>query len=160
MFFLFLFLFFISLSPQKDYPKIDLANYIRQEKSYSLEITSPRKIVFGAKVYRISHYSLSKDETDNSPEYLSCGHIKEIKKRKDEVIIALSQDLFFDKNRRKIFCGKRAKVILPDGKVYHGIVFDTMNKRYKRAVDILVENKNTAKKLGVKNFGKVYIYEE
>lgn len=74
------------------------------------------------KLERLSFYNLIRNQTDDTSDIASCGPIKRVK----ETIVALSQDLFFDKNRRKYLCGKKAKIISDLG-IFEGIIYDTMN---------------------------------
>ena len=111
---------------------------------------------------RISHYSLSIDETDNTPFLLSCGHIREVEKYRKEgfLIIAVSRDIFFDKSGRKFLCGKKGILKIENNKILKVLIFDTMHPRYKNTADILVPTKEKAIKSGIKNFGKLEILIE
>ncbi len=106
------------------------------------------------KLERLSFYNLTRNQTDDTPDIASCGPIKRVK----ETIVALSQDLFFDKNRRKYLCGKKAKIISDLG-IFEGVVYDTMNARYKRSADIVVDTYDEAIKLGISKNAILIVYE-
>lgn len=106
------------------------------------------------KLNRLSFYNLVSEQTDNTPDIASCGPIKKVK----ETIIAISQDLFFDKNRRKYLCGKKAKIISDLG-IFEGVIYDTMNARYKRSADIVVDTYDEAIKLGISKNAILIVYE-
>lgn len=106
------------------------------------------------KLERLSFYNLTKNQTDDTPDIASCGPIKKVK----ETIIAISQDLFFDKNLRKYLCGKKAKIISDLG-IFEGVIYDTMNARYKRSADIVVDTYDEAIKLGISKNAILIVYE-
>lgn len=92
----------------------------------------------------VSFYTLSPDETDNSPEKGALNTRLIVGKD-----VAVSRDLLF-------LLGKKVYI---EG---FGIrtVSDVMHKRYKNRIDILVSNKKLAKKLGVKRNVKLVILPE
>jgi len=111
-------------------------------------------IILAKKLDRLSFYNLVPQQTDSTPDIASCGPIKKVK----ETIIAISQDLFFDKNRRKYLCGKKAKIISDLG-IFEGVIYDTMNARYKRSADIVVDTYDEAIKLGISKNAILIVYE-
>lgn len=105
------------------------------------------------KLTRISAYTLSVTETDTDPNVASCGHVSKIKGQR---MFAVSQDLFFKKGK-KWLCGKKASIQYSDGTIVHGIIWDTMNRRYKNTADVTMQTKENAVQHGVKK-GKIIIY--
>lgn len=105
------------------------------------------------KLERLSFYNLTKNQTDDTPYIASCGPIKRVK----ETIVALSQDLFFDKNHRKHLCGKKAKIISDLG-IFEGIIYDTMNYRYRKSADIVVDTYQKAIDLGISKNAILIVY--
>ena len=129
----------------------------KYEIAKNFYIREKSKEDFGVKAYkleRLSFYNLTKNQTDDTPDIASCGPIKKVK----ETIIAISQDLFFDKNRRKYLCGKKAKIISDLG-IFEGVIYDTMNARYKRSADIVVDTYYEAIKLGISKNAILIVYE-
>lgn len=122
--------------------------YIREKSKENFNILLTEKL------NRLSFYNLVSEQTDNTPDIASCGPIKKVK----ETIIAISQDLFFDKNRRKYLCGKKAKIISDLG-IFEGVIYDTMNARYKRSADIVVDTYDEAIKLGISKNAILIVYE-
>lgn len=80
-------------------------------------------------------------QTDSNPEDAACGKYKHLVK-KGINILAVSQDIFFDEEAKKLLgksrplCGLPAVVKLKDGSEIKGIIMDTMNKRYKNKADL------------------------
>lgn len=93
---------------------------------------------------RITAYNAVAAQTDNDPLVASCGSISAAPGR----VIAVSRDLFFDRQGRKR-CGAEIAVVYADGRVVLGVVWDTMNKRYKNTADILMDTVRNAKNHGV-----------
>jgi len=93
-------------------------------------------------LHRVTAYNAVPWQTSSNPEISACGPT-----RPDQ--IALSQDLFFRKDGGNR-CGERVEIVLSSGKVIHGVVWDTMNARYKMAADILMDSVNQALQFGVK----------
>lgn len=93
-------------------------------------------------LHRVTAYNAVPWQTSSDPEISACGPT-----RPDQ--IALSQDLFFRKNGGNR-CGERVEIVLSSGKVIHGVVWDTMNARYKMAADILMDSVHEAVQFGVK----------
>jgi len=90
---------------------------------------------------RITAYNPVENQTDSSPSIASCGPNLPHQ-------VALSQDLFF-RNGKKL-CGIKVAVYDNNGKLLmKGIVWDTMNPRYTKAVDILLKGTTKAFKFGV-----------
>ncbi|ABJ91483.1 hypothetical protein YS40_089 [Thermus phage phiYS40] len=112
-------------------------------------------IILAKKLNRLSFYNLVPQQTDDDPYVASCGPIERVK----ETIIALSQDLFFDKNRKKHLCGKKVKIISDLG-IFEGIVYDTMNSRYIKSADIVVDTYEKAIKLGISKNAILIVYED
>lgn len=147
---------------------VDKKDYIIQEKRYEDYFpkvkTKERVLFIKHHILRVSHYTLSVLETDNTPNILSCGKKENIKLKENEHIIAISQDLFFDRHGRKHLCGKYAKVFVKDKKrkvykVYYGIIYDTMNPRYRKSVDVLVDSRKSALELGVYENATILIFK-
>lgn len=90
-------------------------------------------------IQRISYYQATKNQTDSTPNLSACGKTKSAWRQ-----IAVSRDLF-----RKLGCGKKVLLVIGN-KYYAFIVWDTMNKRYKNSVDILVGKEEPAFKYEVK----------
>jgi len=74
-------------------------------------------------------------QTDSRPWEASCGRLADA----PGPVIALSRDLFFRENGSKR-CGEWVMVRLNTGHVIVGVVWDTMARRFRRRVDILVPN--------------------
>ena len=91
---------------------------------------------------RITAYNAVPAQTDGSPGIASCGPNKPHQ-------IALSQDLFFKAGHK--LCGAKIKIVLSDGKIITGRVWDTMNPMYRRAADILMASVGHALKFGVRH---------
>jgi len=91
---------------------------------------------------RITAYNPVSSQTDSSPDISSCG--KNLPNQ-----IALSQDLFFKNGVKQ--CGLRVDVYNSHGKliVKDAVVWDTMNKRYHHAADILMASDTQALQFGV-----------
>ncbi|WP_291511015.1 hypothetical protein [Acidithiobacillus sp.] len=93
-------------------------------------------------LHRVTAYNAVPWQTSSDPEISACGPT-----RPDQ--IALSQDLFFRKDGGNR-CGERVEIVLSSGKVVRGVVWDTMNARYKMAADILMDSVHEAVQFGVK----------
>jgi len=92
---------------------------------------------------RITAYNPIPSQTDSNPGESSCGPTKQHQ-------IALSQDLFFRPDGTKR-CGEKVALYDATGHlIVKGVVWDTMNKRYTHAADILFPTPDTSKTL---NFG-------
>ena len=102
---------------------------------------------------RITAYTAHASQTDSNPMVASCGPNK-------PNMIAVSRDYFYRKGR-KWLCGATAYIITDDGQVYGPfIVYDTMNSRYYKTVDIYMgKDIERAFEWGVKS-GKVIISVE
>lgn len=86
---------------------------------------------------RISAYNAVAGQTDATPTIGACGRLP-------RNAVGISRDLL------KVFpCGTWVKVTSASGRTYVGVVADTMNARYSRAVDLLVPTRNEAIRLGV-----------
>ena len=82
----------------------------------------------------ITYYHAVPGQTDSTPDIAACGPISMAPLWPGDYVIALSRDLF-----RRELCG--AHILLRwDGGIITGVVWDTMNKRFYRYVDILVPN--------------------
>lgn len=90
---------------------------------------------FGGIEVIITYYHPVVWQTDDDPSTASCGPLKDAPLMPSDRIVALSRDLFFDKNGSKR-CGERVAIIL-DGEIIWGVVWDTMNSRFIRRVDIM-----------------------
>lgn len=90
---------------------------------------------FGGVEVIITYYHPVVWQTDSDPSTASCGPIDEAPLMLGDKIVALSRDLFFDKNGSKR-CGERVAVITEHGIIW-GIVWDTMNSRFIRRVDVM-----------------------
>lgn len=139
-------------NPQlQDYPKLPVN---KNNKKYTL-----RKPKYAFTLNRISAYTNSRNETDSTPYNTSCGHVNDVK---NKFIIALSRDLFF-RDGYKWLCGKHATIVYTDGTKIEGVIYDTMNARYRRTADVLIRKSNItiAKKAAFDHgakVGKILIY--
>ena len=89
---------------------------------------------------RITAYNPNPNQTDSNPKESSCGPTKQHQ-------IALSQDLFFRPDGTKR-CGEKVALYDSTGHlIVKGVVWDTMNKRYHNAADILFPTHDTKKTL-------------
>lgn len=80
---------------------------------------------------RVSFYNLVPEQTSPDPSTSSCA--KTVERQ-----IAVSQDLFFDDNRRKHLCGARVTVITDNGHVFENYVLnDTTHSRYRLTADVV-----------------------
>jgi len=133
----------------QDYPK---APVIKKKYTY-------KKPKYTFELGRISAYTNSRNETDSTPFNTSCGHVNDVK---NKFIIALSRDLFF-RDGYKWLCGKHATIVYTDGTKIEGVIYDTMNARYRRTADVLIRKSNItiAKKAAFEHgakVGKILIY--
>lgn len=105
-----------------------------------LGVFSNADAVRAYQINRISGYTASPFETDSTPLIASCGHIYNVLKRaKPHLhIFAVSRDIFTSYGSKSNICGRYAKLVTNNGKVYHGVVYDTMSRRYTKTVDVLV----------------------
>jgi hypothetical protein len=126
---------------------LDKSPWIKDKYSeYEKEIGEEEEIVyipiFRKKIDTITAY-VPEDarQTDPDPEHAACGKYEHIVK-KGINILAVSQDIFFDEELRKLLgkhrplCGLPAVVRLKDGSEIKGIIMDTMNPRYKNKADL------------------------
>lgn len=164
-------IFAVTYSPKNSsnvqYMHINLSEY-KQTNKHELQ-NFPQKLIkkipakkipqYTFNLYRISAYTNSIRETDSTPFNTSCGHVNDVKYRP---IIAVSRDIFFYKGY-KWLCGKTARIVYDDGTYIEGVIYDTMNSRYKNTSDVLIRKitltkaKIAAFKHGVKT-GKLIIY--
>lgn len=133
----------------QDYPK---APVIKKKYTY-------KKPKYAFTLNRISAYTNSRNETDSTPYNTSCGHVNDVKKK---FIIAVSRDIFF-RNGYKWLCGKHATIVYADGTKIEGVIYDTMNARYRNTADVLIRKSNLtiAKKAAFNHgakVGKILIY--
>lgn len=133
----------------QDYPRLPV---IKKKYTY-------KKPKYTFNLSRISAYTNSRNETDNTPFNTSCGHVNDVK---NKFIIALSRDLFF-RDGYKWLCGKHATIVYTDGTKIEGVIYDTMNARYRRTADVLIRKSNItiAKKAAFEHgtkVGKILIY--
>lgn len=91
---------------------------------------------------RVTAYNAVSQQTDSSPEIASCG--RNVKNQ-----IALSQDLFFDDYGRKYLCGVEAFLVLESGDVHQVVIYDTMNRRFSKTADLLLDDYEEALAFGV-----------
>ena len=84
----------------------------------------------------VTYYQPVPWQTDATPHIASCGPIADAKPWPGERLVALSRDLFYYADGRKK-CGLHVKVLLENGVMIHGYVWDTMNARFKARVDVL-----------------------
>jgi hypothetical protein len=91
---------------------------------------------------QVTYYQALPGQTDITPDIAACG-----RNLRPWVQVALSRDLFYEGNRRR--CGKRAKLRFPDGRVLRVVVNDTMNRRFRLRVDVLVHHHEPARAYGI-----------
>lgn len=84
-----------------------------------------------------TYYWAVPGQTDTTPRIASCGPLDAARLHPGWRIVALSRDLFFRENGRKR-CGEIVFLKLETGHVIYGVVWDTMAKRFRRRIDILV----------------------
>lgn len=101
------------------------------------------------RVERISHYQALRGQTDSDPEISACGRTKSAWKQ-----VAVSRDLL----KKVGGCGAKIRIDFDNGKSIEFVVFDTMNARYKNTVDILVGEKEPARKYGIVS-GRIELIE-
>jgi len=85
----------------------------------------------------VTYYWAVPRQTDATPHVASCGPLDAVRLRPGWRIVALSRDLFFRADGRKR-CGEVVFLKLETGHTVHGIVWDTMARRFRRRADILV----------------------
>lgn len=91
---------------------------------------------------QVTYYQALPGQTDTSPNIAACGP-----NLQPWVQVALSRDLFYEGGERR--CGKRARLRFPDGRVLRVIVNDTMNRRFRLRVDVLVHPSEPARAYGI-----------
>ncbi len=92
-------------------------------------------------LHRVSAYNAVAWQTNSNPSMSACGPTRPNQ-------IALSQDLFFRRNGGNR-CGEKVDILLSSGQVVQGVVWDTMNARYKMSADILMGSVQQAVDFGV-----------
>ena len=104
-----------------------------------------------AETVKITAYTARVQETDSTPFETSFGRVK-------EGGIALSRDL---EKKYKLKEGDRIYLDCFTDKRYSGIYSfnDRMHKRKKNQVDIFMLSLKKAKRVGIKNRAKLYIYK-
>jgi len=90
-------------------------------------------------INRISGYTLHPRETDSQPYITSCGDVRPLLRRGLK-IFAVSRDLFFTRTGVKHLCGKRAVLIRQNGRREYGVIYDTMARRFRNTVDVLIHS--------------------
>lgn len=86
---------------------------------------------------RVSFYTPTRSQTDSTPHLSACGPTVRGQ-------IGVSRDLL------KLYpCGTWVKITLQGGRTFVGPVWDTMNPRYSRSVDVMLQNRHQALRLGV-----------
>ena len=92
----------------------------------------------------VTAYSPRVQETDSTPFLGSCGNVY-------EGSIAVSRDMFpiDSQTFSKPSCNRIVVLIFNDGTRQRFIVRDTMNKRYRRRVDIFILNTSDALHFGI-----------
>ena len=80
----------------------------------------------------VTYYHPVPWQTDSRPWEASCGRLSDAPGQ----VVALSRDLFFREDGSKR-CGEKVFIRLESGEVIFGVVWDTMNARFKRRVDVL-----------------------
>ncbi|MER3462413.1 MAG: hypothetical protein C4342_05340 [Armatimonadota bacterium] len=92
---------------------------------------------------RVTYYQALPSQTDGNPNVAACGPNLE-----PWVQVALSRDLFFHADGRRR-CGQRVRLVFENGRELLGVVNDTMNRRYRKQVDVLVAAHEPARRYGV-----------
>ena len=92
---------------------------------------------FGGVEVVVTYYHPVWWQTDDTPFLASCGPLDEAPKWQGERIVALSRDLFFKDGHKR--CGEHVVLVLKGHGVIHGVVWDTMNSRFRRYVDVMYE---------------------
>ena len=114
-----------------------------REKPVDLSIEATYSLWEAIELDRITAYNAVEAQTDSDPHISSCG--TNIPKQ-----VAVSQDILFQTGNKRDMCGREVAIVLEDGTIVYGVVWDTMNARYKKTADILVDNHQEALEWGVK----------
>lgn len=138
------FLFFSKTHSQTLSVNTNTINLIPNSKPTEIFIPKPAvkvkpKYVLYSYIHRITGYTLAPGETDSTPFIAACGDLHPIfgKLKRGEVVFAVSQDLLFRYGKRYI-CGRKAYLEYRNGKRIYGVIYDTMNARYSKSIDVLV----------------------
>lgn len=120
---------------------------IQPQPPASVEIPVPQPSVHLAqkpaiKLRRVTAYNATHAQTDATPHIASCGLNRDNQ-------IAVSRDILFATGNKRDMCGVKVKIILDDGTVITGVIWDTMNARYTNTADILMTDYTAAKNFGV-----------
>lgn len=95
-------------------------------------------------LHRITAYNAHASQTDSTPTVASCGPLSAAPGR----VIAVSRDLLYTPDGRKR-CGQEIAIEYADGRIITGVIWDTMNRRYRGAADVLMPTYEQARQHGV-----------
>jgi hypothetical protein len=96
------------------------------------------------RLQRITAYNALASQTDSTPTLASCGRLADAPGH----VVAVSRDLLYTPDGRKR-CGQEVAVVYDDGTIVLGVIWDTMNRRYRAAADILLPTRAEALQHGV-----------